>query len=396
MMQFPFLSSNSLRSSFPPFDLGRLLKTVFDPRANEKVCILIDLADPSEVIHFEFLRYKEDSIPKKAYEVFYTELKKGLMHELGLSACDFFAYEMTNGNNLELPPTAIAPNGIEYDFSQDIYSQYDIILCLSTYSATAPLTLAAKRYGFRGATLHGLNETILQTGLAVDYFQVSRDTEKLRLSMTQADNFEIDFVMNSIACRLFIELGGQEAQKSHGLCLIGSEIVNLPAGEVYFVPLDAFGSFPIQFPDGTLAILQVEEGRVVKANFVRGEQSVVDRFQAVLDFDPAVGIISEVGFGTQNLPFSGADIQDEKIFGTFHLAMGRNDHLDGPVTLDRFIDIKNAIHEDLLYSPLKTPEIKVRQVRMQRHGRIEVLIENNLPSQYLQNALNVLEFAEMI
>jgi hypothetical protein len=46
----------------------------------------------------------------------------------------------------------------------DIYPNYDIILCISTFSATAPLTAFAKQYGFRGATLHGLNEVILNSG----------------------------------------------------------------------------------------------------------------------------------------------------------------------------------------------------------------------------------------
>ena len=33
--------------NFPPFSLSRLLKTVFNPVNNERVCILIDLPDPA-------------------------------------------------------------------------------------------------------------------------------------------------------------------------------------------------------------------------------------------------------------------------------------------------------------------------------------------------------------
>ena len=46
-----------------------------------------------------------------------------------------------------------------------------------------------------------------------------------------------------------------------------------------------------------------------------------------LQQDPATGIIGELGFGTQLLPFSGKDIQDEKILGTCHVTAGRSDHL---------------------------------------------------------------------
>jgi aminopeptidase len=387
MMEFPPVSVIASQRYFPQFDLTRLLHTIFAPKAKEKICILIDLANPADVTHGAFLSDPACFSQKKAYEVFYQELKEGVMQELDLEVCDFFAYQMTGGSNLELPPTAMSLNGASYDFNRDIYPYYDIILCVSVYSATAPLTAAAKKFGFRGATLHGLNDTILNTGLAVNYLEVSRETERLRQAMNRADNMEIDFILEGTHYRLFVELGGQEAQKSHGLCHQGPDIVNLPAGEVYYVPLDAFGCFPMKFEDGTLAILKVEEGRVVEASLVHGDQTVINRFQEKLQVDPATGILGEIGFGTQILPFSGADIQDEKIFGTFHLALGRNDHLDGPVTLERFIHIENAVHEDILFSESKTPEIQVRQVRMEREGKIEVLIENGQPAEYLRNLI---------
>ena len=74
----------------------------------------------------------------------------------------------------------------EAELDSDIYSKYDIILVVSTYSATAPLTAKCKEFGFRGATLHGLNQIILDTGLAVDYQEVSEEAEKLRLALTKA------------------------------------------------------------------------------------------------------------------------------------------------------------------------------------------------------------------
>jgi aminopeptidase len=57
------------------------------------------------------------------------------------------------------------------------------------------------------------------------------------------------------------------------------------------------------------------------------------------------------------------------------------------VTKDRFKDLKNATHDDILFSSTKTPEIKVVQVRMKRHGKILTLIENYHPSSYLVNLL---------
>lgn len=373
-------------ATFPPFDLARLLRTVFNPQKGEKLCILIDLVNPSDVIDFAFLQNPNLTVQQKAYDVFYQGLHNGVMQQLGLGACDFFAYKVTGGSNLELPDTATSYEGKIMHLDPEIYKAYDIILCITTYSATAPLTAAAKKHGFRGSTMHGMNDAILKTGLAVDYNDVSRDTEMLRKGMTHSDNAEIDFEVDGKEYHLHIELGKQDAQKSHGICHTGPDVANLPAGEVYFVPTDASGSFPIKFEeDGTLGVMHVEKGRVNKITLIRGNPEIVKKYQQRLESDPATGILGELGFGTQVLPFSGRDIQDEKIFGTFHLATGRNDHLSGNVTKERFVKLKNASHDDILFSSDKTPEIKVKQVRIKRHGKTQVLIENYEPAPYLWN-----------
>jgi hypothetical protein len=56
------------------------------------------------------------------------------------------------------------------------------------------------------------------------------------------------------------------------------------------------------------------------------------RTEAKIDADPVTGEIGELGSGTQVLPIALADIQDEKILGTFQLATGRSDHLAGYLT----------------------------------------------------------------
>ena len=61
-----------------------------------------------------------------------------------------------------------------------------------------------------------MNQIILDTGLAVDYQEVSDEAEKLRLALTKADYFEIDFEVEGSTYIMFKY--GQEAQKSHGLC----------------------------------------------------------------------------------------------------------------------------------------------------------------------------------
>ena len=376
------------KTQFPPFSLTRLLKTVFAPKAGERLAILIDLPDPRRVEHFAFLQDDSLTIQRQAHDVFYVGLKMGGLAELGLTGGDFFAYKITGGSNLDLPATAFSSSGREMNLEKDIYPHYNIILCISTFSATAPLTAFARKYGFRGATLHGLNEIILRTGLSVDYDEVSRSAEKLRLGLTKADRFEIDFEVLGEKRRLTLLCEGQEAQKSHGLCRgEKADVANLPAGEVYFVPHGAEGVFPMRYEDGTIGLMEVEAGCIQKATLLRGQQDIVDAHNRKLKSDPVTGEIGELGFGTQELPPSGRDIQDEKILGTLHVATGRSDHLGGHLTPDKFAEAKNATHDDILFSPTKTPEIRVTQARMYRGAQQETVIENYQPSAYLRRLL---------
>lgn len=376
------------KHKFPPFNLTRLLDTVFAPQPGERIAILIDLPDLKLMKDFAFLKDTTLGIQRRAHDVFYQGLKNGGLAALKLVGGDLFAYQITGGSNLDLPDAAFDPTGRQLSLEKDIYPDYNIILCISTFSATAPLTAFAKRFDFRGATLHGLNDIILRTGLAVDYNEVSRTGEKLRLGLTCADSFDIDFEVEGQKHTLKLLCNRQEAQKSHGLCRGEKpDVANLPAGEIYFVPEGADGVFPMRYEDGTLGLMHVAGGRIQNAALLRGKQSTVDAHNLKLKSDPVTGEIGELGFGTQELPPSGRDIQDEKILGTLHVATGRSDHLGGKLTPDKFASAKNATHDDILFSPTKTPEIAVTQVRMHRNGQSEIVIENFQPSAYLRGLL---------
>ena len=374
------------RRDFPPFCLQRLLSTVFDPIAGFRCCILIDLDDPRDITDLAFLDDPALSIQRAAYDVFYKGLHHGVMDALELTGGEIYAYAKTGGSNLDMPDQAFAPDGREISLSADVYPHYGIILCISTNSATAPLTAHAKKFGFRGATLHGVNPIILGTGLSVDYRVISAEAEKLRLGLTRADWCEADFVVDDRHATLRIMLGQQEAQASNGICHgLEPDVCNLPAGEVYFVPSGAEGQFPMRYDDGTLSMLTVRDGRIVDCEFLRGDREVVRGHQAKIDSDPVTGEIGELGFGTQALPIAMADIQDEKILGTFHLATGRSDHLGGHLTPELFAYATNATHDDILYAPHKTPEIRIPEVRMHRNGDTIVVLRDYDPSDYLRD-----------
>tara|TARA_B100000579_G_C22655254_1_gene768218 strand:- start:19 stop:963 length:945 start_codon:yes stop_codon:yes gene_type:complete len=311
------------------------------------------------------------------------------MDQLGMTGGEMFAYRCTKGSNLDLDDEVWNTEGEELSLDRDIYTNYDLILCVSTYSATAPLTAKCKEYGFRGATMHGMNEIILSSGLAVDYDEVSADAERIRLAMTGAEKVEIEFGLeDGRVLEASLDLGGQEAQKSHGLCKgTTPDIANLPAGEVYFVPQDAHGQFPMKYEDGTLGILDVVNRDVVKATLIEGSKDTIDQHNRRLADDPMTGTLGELGFGTQVLPVSYQDIQDEKVLGTCHLATGRDDHLGGDIVPEMFKKHENSTHDDILFAPHKTPNFNLKEVRMKRGGEWHVIIENFRPSKYIMEAL---------
>ncbi len=382
---------NPEKRKFPPFSLSKLLSSVFKPIEGCRVCILTDFDDPQPLIkNFNFLEQEGFEVQKKAHIHFYEALKNGVAKELNVSGGEMFAYKCTNGSNLDLADEVWDTDGNLLSLDKDIYSKYDIVLCISTFSATAPLTAKCKVFGFRGATMHGMNDVILNSGLAVDYDEVSRDAEKLRVALSNADRIEIDFTLeDGRVLTADLDLEAQDAQKSHGLCHgTAPDIANLPAGEVYFVPRNANGQFPMKYEDGTLGVLEVKERNIVSSTLIEGNQATIDDHNARLADDPMTGTLGELGFGTQVLPVSYSDIQDEKVLGTCHLATGRDDHLGGDIVPDMFKKHENSTHDDILFAPHKTPNFDISQVRMFRGEQEEILIEHFKPSNYLMQALS--------
>jgi len=143
----------------------------------------------------------------------------------------------------------------------------------------------------------------------------------------------------------------------------------------------------MKYHDGTIGLMQVTKGRIYKASLITGNQATIDEHNQKLTSDPVTGELGELGFGTQELPVSGRDIQDEKILGTIHVATGRSDHLGGKLTPDMFANKLNATHDDVLFAPEKTPEITVTQARMKKDGTTRILIENYEPK-YMRELLD--------
>ncbi|MFY8269555.1 MAG: hypothetical protein ACOVLK_09165, partial [Terrimicrobiaceae bacterium] len=86
------ISSLAASRVFPAFRLANLLQSTFAPRAGQKIGILIDLPDPSEIKDFAFLKNPDLTIQRNAVNFFLEPLKESVLEELGLGGGGIFAY----------------------------------------------------------------------------------------------------------------------------------------------------------------------------------------------------------------------------------------------------------------------------------------------------------------
>jgi hypothetical protein len=142
---------------FEKFNLIKLLSTCFGkPENSARVCILVDLPDLNLMKEYSFLSNEKFAVQQHAVTKFLEPLRGSTGREFNASNVNMFAYKTTYGSNLDPEDGAMDDKGTYLSLDKDIYPNYDIILAVTDFSLTAPLTAKAKEYGFRGATLHGL------------------------------------------------------------------------------------------------------------------------------------------------------------------------------------------------------------------------------------------------
>ncbi|MBN1939851.1 MAG: hypothetical protein JW843_09710, partial [Candidatus Aminicenantes bacterium] len=99
-----------------------------------------------------------------------------------------YAYPDVGSNNADLPPDAfligtvppddasnLGQTGLRVPF-EDVLAESQVIIAPTEYSTTAPLKVAARKYGFRAATMPGFSKSMIPA-LRIDYGEVARRVE---------------------------------------------------------------------------------------------------------------------------------------------------------------------------------------------------------------------------
>ncbi|MFJ7920254.1 aminopeptidase [Lysinibacillus fusiformis] len=222
----------------------------------------------------------------------------------------------------------------------------DVSLCLTSHSLTH--TAARKNAcekGGRVATMPGITLEMLEQGaLHADAQEIEEMVEKYVQLLDKAagirivkDGHELTF---SVENRLGI--------RSTGVIRQAGEHGNIPSGESYIAPIETSANGEI-LVDGSIAnigvlkeplLLKISNGRLVEAIGPDGP-----RLLELLGEENG-RIIAEFGIGAnKSAMLCGNVLEDEKVYGTIHIAFGSNVPFGGANAADVHIDcvVKNPV-----------------------------------------------------
>jgi hypothetical protein len=349
--------------------LSTLFHSVFALKDDERgLAILVDLPDARRPDNAAWADRR-----RIAGEWF--ERLHGNSTRLPFTSVVFCVYPNVGSNNNDLPgdatvaydreAMAVLPEGPVLSFAE-ILASSSVVLALTELSATAPLKLLAKEYGFRGATLPGFSREMIPV-LALDFEKVDARVVEFRSRLDRADGIDISLEVRGTTYTSFFDLRFRTGHASGGLMREPGTVGNLPSGEAYIVPYEGeregepsrtSGELPVQFGD-ELVVYRIEGNRAVE---VLGAGPASDDERRRLLEEPAYGNIAEVGIGVLGewgVKAIGSILLDEKL--GLHIAFGRSDHFGGVTGPASFRRRENVVHIDRVYVPSTQPLVNVRE-----------------------------------
>lgn len=253
----------------------------------------------------------------------------------------------------EEPPRAVA---LAMRFS-------DVVIVPTTFSLThTQALLRATEAGARIATMPRITVGLMRRGgMLADYNVVSRLTKKVASRFERATEVGVEALAGT---ELTFSIAGRKPHADTGMFHAPGDFGNLPAGEVFIAPVEGTAEGHVVI-DGSMAGIKggrieisVERGVAVKisGNY---SQKLVRMLDAV---GPKARNIAEFGVGTNpNARLTGNILEDEKVLGTCHIALGDNSTFGGRV--------RAGIHVD---GVILKPTVKLDGKILMMNGRLKV------------------------
>jgi leucyl aminopeptidase (aminopeptidase T) len=208
----------------------------------------------------------------------------------------------------------------------------DIVLGITTVSLTHTQAVReAKRKGARIATMPGITKEMFPA-LGVDYKNLAYDCKKVARSFVTIQTVRIK---TKLGTDLVLGCNGRKIQIDDGILDHPGSLHNLPSGEVGVAPLENSASGKIVFDTCVVGIekiknpieILVRSGRIIKIHG-RGEARKLKQILRGADRNSKTLCEFSIGMNTE-ARIIGKVLNDEKVFGTCHVAFGDNLSLGG-------------------------------------------------------------------
>lgn len=197
--------------------------------------------------------------------------------------------------------------------------------------------------GGRMATMPGITVDTMVRGLNADYYAIAERTKRITALLDTAD---VARVTTAAGTDITIPIDGIKAISSTGLMHTPGSFGNLPSGESYMMPKEGATS-GVFVVDGSMAgvgdlagktpiTIRVEDGYAVE---ITGgpEAELLESILSPLG-KPAYNA-AELGIGTNDAArIIGNILEDEKVMGTIHIALGNNMSMGGTVDVPIHLD----------------------------------------------------------
>ncbi len=239
----------------------------------------------------------------------------------------------------------------------------DVVFAPTTYSLThTQARLKACEAGARVATMPMITETIMQRGVMLtDYKQVSKLTMKVANLFDKASEVE---VRTRAGTHLTFSIEGRRAHPDTGIFHKPGDYGNLPAGEAFIAPIEGTAEGKVVVDGsmvdtlrGAIEIL-IERGMAVKISGKPTRKLT----KMLKEAGAKARNLAEFGMGTNpKARLIGNVLEDEKVLGTCHIALGDNSTFGGRV--------RAGIHVDGIF--LK-PTVKFDEKMIMERGKLKV------------------------
>ena len=206
----------------------------------------------------------------------------------------------------------------------------DVVLCPTAQSVThTNAKIEAQKAGARVATMPGITEEMFSRGaMTADYDKVLALTEKLTEMLTRASQARIE----KNGYTLTLDLKGRSGVPSPGVYREKGQCGNLPSGEAYIAPLEdgVDGEFDVDGSMVGIGKLEAPLHFVVKEGKIVSIDGPGSEMLQILTRNDRNRTVAELGIGTNEAAIlNGIILEDEKVYGTVHVAFGTNTSFGG-------------------------------------------------------------------